>query len=60
MTDLNLPSKVRAALYVILMIGAPIVAYCQIKGFIGTAEVGLWTALTVAVAGLARLNVSPD
>lgn len=60
MTELNVPSKVRAALYVLLMLGAPVVAYLQTEGHIGTSEVALWTALTSAIALLARLNVTPD
>ncbi len=57
---LNPPSQVRAALYVLVMIGTPVAAYLQIKGYIGTPEIALWTALTSAVALMAGFNVTGD
>lgn len=57
---LNPPANVRTILYVIIMLGGPIVAYLQIKhpDIIGTAEIALWTALVSAVTLMAGLNVS--
>lgn len=60
MNDMKVPSNVRSALYIVLMLGAPIVAYLQVSGYIGTNEVALWTALTSAIALMARLNLTPD
>lgn len=54
---MNLPSNVRAALYVITAIGSPLVAYLGQQGVIGTFWVGLWAVVVTAVASLARINV---
>ena len=57
--QLNPPYKVRAALYVLLMLGSPIVAYLQTENYIGANEVNLWLALSAAIALMAGLNVRP-
>lgn len=56
----NIPSQLRSALYIILMLGSPIVAYLQTSGYIGTNEVTLWLALSTVIAAIARLNLTPD
>lgn len=56
----NIPSQVRSALYIILLLGSPVVAYLQTSGHIGTNEVTLWLALSAAIALIARLNLTPD
>lgn len=58
--SINLPSQVRAALYVITALGSPIVAYLAAKEIIGDVEVSFWSALTTAVAALAAYNLAPD
>lgn len=55
---LNVPPKVRAALYVLTALGTPLIAYLFAKGFIGELEVTLWAAEVTAVNALAALNVS--
>lgn len=57
--NINIPRQIRAALYVALMIGSPIVAYLQIEEYIGTNEVALWLALSAAIALMAGLNLTP-
>ena len=52
----NLPAKVRASIYVLFTLSAPVVAYLTATGVIGANEVTLYTALTTAVFGLAALN----
>lgn len=54
---LNLPPKVRAAIYAANVMGSPIMAYLLARGVIGTLEVGLWAAEMSAVFLLAGLNV---
>ena len=54
--QLNLPARLRFALYVIALVGTPIVAYLFIKGIIGEAETGLWAALVTVTNGLAAIN----
>ena len=58
--NLNPPYKVRAFLYVILMLGSPIVMYLQTVHRIGESEVNLWLTLSTAIALMAGLNVRPD
>lgn len=58
--NLSLPSKVRAALYIVTALGTPIIGYLLAKGIIGELEVALWSALVTAVSALAAFNVAPD
>jgi hypothetical protein len=55
--QLTIPPKVRATLYILTVIGSPIVAYLLTKGVIGTLEVTLWSAEVSAVSALAAFNV---
>lgn len=57
---LNLPPKVRAAIYVLTALGTPLVAYLFAKELIGTLEVTLWAAEVTAVNALAALNVNQN
>lgn len=57
--NVNIPRQVRAALYILLMLGSPIVAYLQIEEYIGANEVALWLALSAAIALMAGLNLTP-
>lgn len=54
---MNLPSKVRAGLYVVVAVGSPVVTYLGQQNKISAFYVGLWAVVVTAVAGLARLNV---
>ncbi len=54
---LNLPPKVRAVIYILTALGAPIIPYLLAKNVIGTLEVALWGAEVMAVNALAALNV---
>lgn len=58
--NINLSARVRKALYVLVALGSPVVAYVALKGYVGDAEVALWTALVTAVSALAGFNVTPD
>lgn len=60
MDTLHIPSQVRSALYIILMLGAPVVAYLQIENIIGANEVALWAGLSSVIALIARLNLTKD
>lgn len=53
---LNLSSKVRASIYVLFTVAAPVVAYLTAVDVIGENEVVLFTALSTAVFALAGLN----
>jgi hypothetical protein len=54
----NIPPKVRIALYILTIIGTPVMAYLKAKGIVGDLEINLWSAEVVAVAGMAALNVN--
>jgi len=56
--SLNPPYKVRAALYVLTMIGTPVMAYLLSKGYIGTLEMALWSGEVSVVSALAAFNTS--
>lgn len=53
---LNLPPKVRATLYVLTVIGTPIIAFLNVEGYINEAVVNLWFAETTVIAMLAAFN----
>lgn len=59
---INLPSRLRFAIYVFNGVGSIIVVYLNAKGLIGAAEVTAWTALSAFTSTMAALNVSnpPD
>lgn len=57
---INVPEKLRGLLYIIVMVGGPIVAYAMDKGWIGAQELALWTGLTSIVALIARFNLAPS
>lgn len=55
---LNLPNKVRAALYIFTAVGTPIVSYLFAKEVIGELELALWGAEVTVISVMASLNVS--
>ncbi|MBA2952099.1 hypothetical protein GON03_18970 [Nocardioides sp. MAH-18] len=57
--NLNPPRRVRAAIYIANVVGAPLVAYCFAKGWIGQLEVTLWSGEVSAAFLLAGLNTTP-
>lgn len=56
----NIPYRVRAALYIINAVGSPIMAYLLARELIGTLEISLWAAEMAAVFALAGLNVTKN
>lgn len=58
--NLNLPAKVRRALYAFTVLGTPVVAYLQVKGLIGDPEAVLWAAEVTVVSALAALNTPAE
>lgn len=57
---LNLPSNVRAAIYVIVVIGTAVVVPLHAAGVMNDIVMAVWTSVSGAAAGLAALNVTPD
>lgn len=54
----NLPPRVRVALYILTALGTPLVAYLAAKGIIEDLEVVLWSAEVTVVSGMAAFNVA--
>lgn len=52
----NLPSKLRAALYIGTALCTPVVSYLFAKEYIGELEVALWAAEVTAVSAIAAFN----
>lgn len=54
----NPSRRLRVAVYVLNIVGTPIVMYARAKGWIGDLELNLWGAEVAAAFTLAGLNVS--
>lgn len=54
--NINLPTKVRAALYILTVLFTPVVVYLKAKSYIGDIEMTLWSAEVMAVGALAAFN----
>ena len=57
MPIIQLPPKVRLAIYLVSGLGSAVVAYLVAKNYIGDAEVTLWAAVVAVVNGLSAANV---
>lgn len=55
---LNLPPRVRVAIYVFSALGTPVVTYLFDAGIIGVREIALWSAEMAVVFAMAGLNVT--
>jgi hypothetical protein len=55
---INAPKVLRIAIYVLNVLGTPLVVYALAKGWIGELELTLWGAEVTAMAAMAGLNVS--
>ena len=54
---INLPDKIRFAIYLFNGVGSIVVVYLLTKGSIGEAELTAWTALSAFTSTMAGLNV---
>lgn len=57
---INLPYKVRAALYILAGISGPVVIYLAATGQMSDAAVACYGGLMVFIAGLAGFNINKD
>lgn len=53
----NVPRRGRIALYLVNVLGTPLVVYAVAKGWIGDLELTLWGAEVTAAMAVAGLNV---
>ncbi|MBO9522836.1 MAG: hypothetical protein J7518_14985 [Nocardioidaceae bacterium] len=54
---ISISPAVRVALYVLTLLGAPVIVYLRARGIIGDLELALWGAEVSAVSALAAFNV---
>jgi hypothetical protein len=54
------PPALRVVLYVLTLLGAPVVVYLRARGIIGDLELALWGAEVSAVSALAAFHVPPS
>lgn len=57
---INLPAKVRMALYLFTAIGSPVMVYLLAKDIVGELEMALWSAEVLVVGGLAAFKTTPE
>lgn len=57
---INLPAKLRMALYIFTAVGSPVMAYLLAKDIIGELEIALWSAEVLVVGGLAAFKTTPE
>lgn len=58
--EIKIPSKVRLAIYLIVLFGTAVVVPLQTYGRISDLAVAMWTSIAGAASGLAALNVSSN
>lgn len=56
---ITVPASVRITLYVLTLLGAPVVVYLRARNIIGDLELTLWAAEVSAVSALAAFHVPP-
>ena len=56
--QVNLPPKVRAALYIITVVGTPIITVLVSQNVVGDLWGQLWAAFVTGVGALAAFNVT--
>ena len=60
MVNINIPSEIRNGLYIFTALGSILMTYLSATQVVGSNEVAAWTAFTAFIAGLAKLNITPD
>jgi len=58
--DIILPKNVRLALYALLTLSSPFVAYFSATGMLDGEQLALYAGVSGAIALLAGLNVTPS
>ena len=57
---LNLPYKVRAGIYVAVVLGTAVIVPLNTAGVLSDVVLAVWSSLAGAASLLAALNVTPD
>lgn len=58
--EVNIPAHVRGWLYILVIIGGPVVAYLMAIGIFREAEFALWAGVTSAIGLIARFNTPKE
>lgn len=58
--EINLPSRIRAVIYICVVLGTAIVVPLHAAKEISDLFLNVWTSVAGAASGLALLNVTPD
>lgn len=57
---LNIPRKVRAAIYIITVMGTAVIVPLEAGGVVPTLALTVWASVAGAASGLAALNLTPE
>lgn len=60
MKDFNLPPKVRAAVYVTVVLGTALLVPLNVAGVVNDVVMSVWTSVSGAASLLAALNVNSN
>lgn len=58
--NINLPPKVRKAIYVLSTVATPVMGYLATQGVVSEFWFGLYAVVMTAVTGLAAVNTNTD
>ncbi|WP_100504119.1 hypothetical protein [Mycobacteroides abscessus] len=58
--NVNFPYQVRAAIYIIVVIGTAVLVPLNLNGLVSDVVMSVWTSVAGAASMLAALNVSDD
>lgn len=58
--EINLPSRVRATIYVLVVMGTAVLVPLNVAGVVNDVVLSVWTSVSGAASLLAALNVTPD
>lgn len=58
--NLNLPSKIRKAIYILVVLGTAVVVPLDQYDVVSDVLVAVWTSVAGAASLLAAVNVTPD
>lgn len=56
--QLNPPPKVRAAIYIVVVLGTAALVPLHAAGVVSDTVLAVWTSVSAAASGLAAINVS--
>lgn len=57
---INFPRKVRAAIYILVVIGTAVLVPLQQFGIVPDVVMAVWTSLAGAASALAAFNLTPE